>query len=44
MTTPDETDRAVPVRRGRRIVRITLLCLLVVAAILLGATPLLGSR
>ena len=37
MTTPDETGRAVLVRRGRRTVRIVLLCLVVAAMLFLAA-------
>lgn len=36
MTTPDETGRAVPVRRGRRTVRIVLLCVVVAAILFLA--------
>ena len=44
MTTPDQTDRAIPVRRGHRAVRLTLICLTTAAAILLGASIFLSSR
>jgi hypothetical protein len=44
MTTPDETDPAVPVRRGRRTVRIAVLCLIVVAILALAATGWLSGR
>jgi hypothetical protein len=44
MTTPDHTGRAVPVRRGRRTVRILLLCLIVAAMLFLAATGWLSGR
>ncbi len=44
MTTPDQTGRAVPVRRGRRTVRIVLLCLVVAAILFLAATGWLSGR
>lgn len=44
MTTPGQTSRAAPVRRGRRTVRIMLLCLVVAAILLLAATGWLSGR
>lgn len=44
MTTPDQTGRPVPVRRGRRTVRIVLLFLVVAATLFLGATSWLSGR
>ena len=44
MTTPDQTDRPIPVGRGRRTVRLTLICLAAAAAILLGASIFLSGR
>ena len=44
MVTPDDTGQAVPVRRGRRAVRIVVLCLIVAAIVLLGATSWLSGR
>jgi hypothetical protein len=37
MTMPDQTGRAVPVRSGRRTVRIVLLCVVVAAMLFLAA-------
>ncbi len=44
MTTPDQPGRAVHVRRGRRTVRIVLLCLVVAAILFLAATGWLSGR
>jgi hypothetical protein len=44
MTTPDQTGRTVPVRRGRRAVRIVLLCLAVAAILFLATTSWLSGR
>jgi hypothetical protein len=44
MTTPDETGRAVPGRRGRRTIRIVLLCLVVAAILFVAATGWLSGR
>jgi hypothetical protein len=44
MTTPDQQDRSLPARRGRRAVRLTVICLAVAAAILLGASGFLSGR
>ena len=44
MTTPDQTGRAVPVRRGRTTVRIVVLCIVVAAILLLAATSWLSGR
>jgi hypothetical protein len=44
MTTPDQTSRAVPVRRGRRAVRIVLLGLIVAAILFLAFTGWLSGR
>jgi t-SNARE complex subunit (syntaxin) len=44
MTTPNETDRAVPVRRGRRTVRIVVLCIVVAVILFLAATSWLSGR
>jgi hypothetical protein len=44
MTTPGQTGRAVPVRRGRRTVRIVLLGLVVAAILFLAATSWLSGR
>jgi hypothetical protein len=44
MITPDQTGRAVPMRRGRRTVRIILLCLAVAAVLSLAAVGWLSGR
>jgi hypothetical protein len=44
MTTPDQTGQPVPVRRGRRTVRIVLLCLVVAAILFLAAASWLSGR
>jgi hypothetical protein len=44
MTTPDETGRAVPVRHGRRAVRIVLLGVVVAAILFLAVTGWLSGR
>jgi hypothetical protein len=44
MTTPDETGQAVPVRRGRRTVRMVVLCVVIAAALFLAATGWLSGR
>ena len=44
MTTPDQTGRTVPVRRGRRAVRIVVLCIVVAAILFLAATSWLSGR
>jgi hypothetical protein len=44
MTTPDQTGRAVPVRRGRRTVRIVLLGLVVAASLFLAFNGWLSGR
>jgi hypothetical protein len=44
MTTPDGTDPGVRVRRGRRSVRIAVMCVIVAAMLFLAATGWLSGR
>ena len=44
MTTPDKTDETAPLRRGRRVLRLTLIGLAALAAILLAASTALSGR
>jgi hypothetical protein len=44
MAMPEGTGRTVPVRNGRRTIRIVLLCLVVAAMLLLAATGWLSGR
>ncbi len=44
MTITDQTGRSVPVRRGRRAVRIAVMCLAVAAILFLAATSWLSGR
>lgn len=44
MTTPDETDPGARVPRGRRVVRIVVLCVVVAAILFLAASSWLSGR
>jgi hypothetical protein len=44
MTAPDQTGQALPVRRGRRAVRVVALCVVVAAMLFLAATGWLSGR
>ena len=44
MTTPDETDPGVRVPRGRRTLRITMLCVVVAAILFLAVVSWLSGR
>jgi hypothetical protein len=44
MTTPDETDPGVRVPRGRRTLRIVVLCVIVAAILFLAAVSWLSGR
>jgi hypothetical protein len=44
MTTPQQTGRAVPARRGRRAVRIAVLCLAVAALLFLAVIGWIPGR
>jgi hypothetical protein len=44
MTTPDETDPGIHVPRGRRTVRVVVLCIVVAAILFLAATGWLRGR
>jgi hypothetical protein len=44
MTTPDETDPGVRIRRGRRAMRIAVLCVIVAAILFLAAASWLSGR
>jgi hypothetical protein len=44
MTTPDPTDHPLPVRRGRRALRLTVITIAVLAALLLAASTALSGR
>jgi TRAP-type C4-dicarboxylate transport system permease small subunit len=44
MTTPQQLGRAVPVRRGRRAVRIAVLCLVVAALLFLAVIGWIPGR
>jgi hypothetical protein len=44
MTAPDQTGRTAPARRGRRAVRIVMLCIVVAAILFLASTSWLSGR
>jgi hypothetical protein len=44
MTAPDRTDYPMPVRRGRRALRLIVIAITLLAALALGASTLLSGR
>ena len=44
MTTPNQTDPGIRVSRGRRTIRIAVLCVIVAAILFLAATSWLSGR